>query len=86
MIRILVERGADMNTVNKVDTNCMNSYYQDGQTPLHMAAEDGHSNNFKTLVELGADVQQLDDVGFILYFDQLLASSILPSSCSWKAR
>ena len=51
MVKLLVERGADVNVKS-----------QWGQTPLHYAAGEGHISMVKLLVELGAEVGAKDFV------------------------
>ena len=31
-------------------------YFQDGNTPLHLAASEGHASTSSTLISLGADI------------------------------
>ena len=41
---------------------CVCTYLQDGQTPLHRAAENGHIEVVRHLVSSGADVNKADEV------------------------
>jgi ankyrin repeat protein len=52
MVRLLIEKGADLNTPNK-----------NGETPLYAVADNGHTDIVKLLVEKGADLNTPNKYG-----------------------
>ena len=61
---ILVEHGADVNS------SCTKTYddWDGGRTPLMYAAHNGNLENFRTLVDLGADLRRMSGVGWPALF------------------
>jgi ankyrin repeat protein len=53
MIKILVDGGADVNTANRMF----------GRTPLHYAADCGHMDCVRLMIEYGGDVTLQDSQG-----------------------
>ena len=52
-MRALIEKGADVNTENN-----------NGETPLHVSATNGHLEVVRALLEKGADVNAKEDNGW----------------------
>ena len=53
VIRVLIERGADINVLA-----------ENGDTPLHLAVTWEKTSAVKVLLELGADIQKKDQSGY----------------------
>ena len=74
LVELLLSRGADVNSANKVNTTnymiisvAMSLSLQVGYTPLHTAARNGHIQVAELLISRGADKNSLDNVSNDVY-------------------
>ena len=66
MVKLLIERGADVNIVNDVSISILRIYlitiYQDKWSALYIASSNGHKDVVRMLLNGGADINTIDKV------------------------
>ena len=64
-------------TIMKLSKILMGFVLQDGWRPLHMASQQGHLDVVKTLIEAGANINQVDKVSTYTYISKPVISMYL---------
>ena len=71
----------------KLNKILMGFVLQDGWIPLHMASRQGHLDVVKTLIEAGANINQVDEVSTHTYTSKPVINTYLykcdPSHTAW---